>query len=462
MNFGWSRYLRLAKLSHLHREAQEFLKLAIPLIGAQLAQSAIGLVDTLMMGRLGQETLAAGGLAAMTFMAFLYTAIGIVMGVSPIVAATYGSGQKSKIEQVLGQGWWLVIGLTLPNMWCLANLDVLMRQLGQAETTIILGNTYLDIMVWGFLPALGFALLRSVISAMSHARPIMAIMIGGTILNILGNYSLGFGKFGLPRLEIAGMAISSVFALWMMFLALVIYTLVNKNLQPYRFLRQFPHFNPPVFKELLWLGLPIGIAITLESGLFTIVTYLMGILGTAVLAAHQIVFQTIIITFMVPLGMSYAATIRVGHWFGQQNRLGTVRAGYVSFSCGVGFMSIMAILLLTFPQHIIGLYIDLQDPHNTAVIALAKPMLRVAAVAQIIDGLQKIAMGALYGLQDTQRPMLLSFAAFWGVGLTSGYLLGFHTNLGGVGLWIGQTMGVAIASLMFVWRFHRLTARQQS
>ncbi len=462
MNFGWSRCLRLATLSHLRREIKseikEFWKLAIPLISAQLAQSAIGLADTLMMGRLGAESLAAGGLASMTFTAFLYTAIGMVMGVSPIVAAAYGSGQKDRIGQVANQGCWLVIGLTIPNMWCIANLDTLMRQAGQAETTVVLGNAYLDIMMWGFFPALGFALLRGVVSAMSHARPVMIIMIGGTVLNVLGNYALGFGKFGFPRLEIAGLAIASVVALWMMFLALLVYIWSNPELQAYRLLQKWPSFHLPVWKKLFWLGLPIGLAITLEAGLFTIVTYLMGVLGTTVLAAHQIVFQTILITFMVPLGMSYAATIRVGQWFGKHDRTGAMRAGYVGLTSGVLVMTILAIVLLAFPQRIIGFYLDLSNPQNAAVIAVARPILQIAAVAQIIDGIQKVAMGALYGWQDTKIPMLLSFVAFWGVGLSSGYLLGFHTSLGGTGLWIGQSIGVAIAALAFVWRFHHLTA----
>jgi multidrug resistance protein, MATE family len=451
MKFGWSR-------AHLHREFIAFIQLAIPLIGAQIAQSAVGLVDTLMMGRLGAKTLAAGGLASLTFMAFLYTSVGIVMGISPLIAAAYGAGQKQRISQVVGQSYWLLIGLSLPNMWLITHLDIVMRHLGQAESTVVLGNTYLDIMAWGFFPALGFALLRNVVAALGHARSITVIMIGGTFLNIIGNYILGFGQLGFPRLEIAGLAISSVFALWMMFLALIVYILWNPDLQTYRLWQQWPQFDLPLFKELLWLGLPIGISTTLETGLFTIITYLMGILGTAALAAHQIVFQTIIITFMVPLGMSFAATIRVGQWFGKGDRRGTAQAGYISFVSSIGFMTIMAIALLVFPRQIIGFYIDLSDPQNAQVIALALPMLRIAAVAQIIDGLQKVATGALYGLQDTKVPMLLSLATFWGVGLTSGYLLGFHTNLGGIGLWLGQTLGVAIASLLFVWRFYQLTS----
>ena len=442
--------------SLLLSEIKAFLTLAIPLAGVQLSQAAIGFVDTLMMGRIGLETLAAGGLAALTFSVFLYTTSGILMGVSPIVATAYGAGDKQQIDRVVQQGCLLVVGLTIPMSLLIANFDLLMRHLGQAETTVVLGNTYLDIMVWGFFPALGFALLRSVVAAMSHTRVIMSIAIGGTIINIIGDYILGFGKFGFPRLGIAGLALASIIAMWAMFLALVGYILTHKELKTYRFFRQIYRVDRQILTSLLRVGIPIGVATALEIGLFTIVTYLMGLLGTEVLAAHQVVLQTIAITFMVPLAMSYAATIRVGQEIGQNGLLGATRAGYVGAALGLGFMLIMAAVLLLFPQQIIGIFIDTSDPRNANVVTLATGIMTIAAISQILDGPQKIIMGALYGLQDTRIPMILSFLAFWGIGLMSGYWLGFHTSLGGNGLWIGQSIGIAISAVMFVWRFHHL------
>jgi multidrug resistance protein, MATE family len=442
--------------SLLYREVVAFLTLAIPLAGVQLSQAAIGFVDTLMMGRIGLETLAAGGLAALTFSVFLYTSSGVLMGVSPIVATAYGAGNKHEIERVVQQGCLLVIGITIPISFCIANFDVLMRHLGQAEMTVILGNTYLDIMVWGFFPALGFALLRSVISAMSHTRIIMAIAIGGTIINIIGDYVLGFGKFGFPRLGIAGLALASIVAMWAMFLALVVYILTHQELKTYQFFRQIYRVDRQILTSLIRVGVPIGVATALEIGLFTIVTYLMGLLGTEVLAAHQIVLQTIAITFMVPLAMSYAATIRIGQEMGQNGLIGATRAGYIGAAIGFGFMVLMAAILLIFPRQIIGIFIDTSNPRNTNVVTLATGIMTIAAISQILDGPQKIIMGALYGLQDTRIPMILSFLAFWGVGLASGYWLGFHTPLGGNGLWIGQSIGIAISAVMFFWRFNHL------
>jgi len=285
----------------------------------------------------------------------------------------------------------------------------------------------------------------------------MEIVIAGTLFNVVGNYVLGFGKFGFPRMELAGLALASVLTLWGMFLALAVYILKHKQLRTYHLFQNLYRLKPRILWELVRIGVPIGVFSALEIGLFTVVTYLMGILGTDVLAAHQIVFQTINLIFMVPLGMSYATTARVGQWFGQQNLESVRRAGYVSISIGAGFMALMTIVLLLFPQQVIGLYIDIRNPENATVLALGIPMLTAAAVAQIFDGMQKTAYGALQGLQDTRIPMLLSFLTYWCIGLTSGYLLGFHLGLGGTGLWLGQSIGVAIASGVFTWRFRSLT-----
>lgn len=439
-------------------ELREFLNLAIPLASAQVAQSATGFVDTIIMGRLGQETLAAGGLAAITFTALLNSAGGVVIGVSPLVAQAYGAGCKPRIEQVARHGLWLALMLTIPVMILLGNIDTLMRSLGQQATTVALAKTYLDIMLWGLFPALAFATLRSVVSALAHARPIMFIVIGGTLFNLAGNYVLGFGKFGFPAMGLRGLGVASILSLWGMFLSLVVYILQHKELKNYHLFANLHQLKLPIFAELIFIGAPIGVSAALETGLFTVVTYLMGALGTEVLAAHQIILQTIIVIFMIPLGMSFATTIRVGQWSGQRNFAAAQQAGYVGIASGVVFMTVMAIALLVFPLQIVGLYIDIHAPENATLLTAVMPMLTIAAVAQILDSVQKTASGALYGLKDTRIPMLLSFGSFWGVGLTSGYLLGFRFGLGGTGLWLGQSIGVAIAAAVFVWRFQQLSS----
>lgn len=444
----------------IRAEFQAFLQLAIPLAGAQVAQLATGFVDTVMMGHLGRETLAAGALASITFFSIVVTASGVVMGVSPLVAEAYGAGNKTRIEQVTRQGLWLSLLLAIPIMIAIAHLGTLIRQLGQAATTVELAKGYLDIMLWGFFPAIGFAMLRGVVSALSQARPILMIVMAGTGFNVLSNYVLGFGKFGFPRLELAGLALASVLTLWGMFGTLVVYLLKHKQFRTYQFFSCLHQIKPKILGKLVKLGVPIGVFSALEIGVYTAVSYLMGAWGTDGLAAHQIVFQTTNLIFMVPLGMSFAATARIGQWLGQQNIAGIRQAGFVSLVAGTAWTAMIAIALLVFPRQIVGLYIDVLAPENAAIVALAVSMMRVGAIAHLFDGVQKIAYGALQGLQDTRVPMMLSFLSYWCIGLTSGYWLGFRWNLGGTGLWLGLMIAVAIAAVVFIWRFQTLTSNR--
>lgn len=446
-----------SNLITVHQEMKQFFQLAIPLASAQLAQALTSFFDTVMMGRLGAETLAAGGLAALSFSAMLFTAGGLVMAITPAIAQAYGAKNHQLITNLSRQGLWLVLLLTIPLTGIIAHLDAWMAVFGQTEVTVTLAKIYLDIILWGLFPALGFILLRSIVSGLSHPRPIMLIVVTGAMFNILGNYTLAFGKWGFPRLELAGLALATVATHWGMFLALIVYLLCQQQLRKYRFFRQLYLFQADLFWDLIKIGLPIAVLSALEIGLFTIVTYFMGNLGTDVLAAHHIVLQTVAIIFMIPLGMSFAATVRVGQWLGQKNIEGVQRAGYLSIGVGFAFMTLMAIAVLLLPQLVVGLYLDLNDPANEKVIALVSPMLTIAALSQIGDGIQKIAYGVLQGLQDTRIPMLLSIPAFWLIGLPFGYWLGFYSGWGGAGLWLGQSIGVAIAAIVFTGRFYYLT-----
>jgi multidrug resistance protein, MATE family len=446
--------------SNLSVESYEFLKLAVPLASAQVAQAGTGFVDTLMMGHLGAESLAAGGLASTTFQLLLNVASGMVMAVSPVVAEAYGAGRKSQIEQIARQGLWLALLLSIPLMFAIVHLDTVLSFLQQPTAIVALAKPYFHFIAWGIFPALGFAMLRSYVSALSQAQVVTVIVIIGTLFNVIGNYVLGFGKFGFPRMELAGLGLASGLSFWLMFLLFLVYILRHPQLREYRFLKHFHRMRPQILRRLMTIGVAIAVTIALEYGLFAAVTFMMGILGTEVLAAHQTVYQTMYLIFMVPLGVSYAVTARVGQWFGQHDLSGARRAGYIGIAFISLFMGLMAILLVVFRQQVIGVYLDVRNPENTNILALAAPMLIVSTIAQLLDGIQRVSMGALYGLQDTRVPMLLSGFAFWGVGLTSGYLLGFPLGFAGVGLWMGQSLGVAVAGVIFVWRFHRLTARK--
>jgi MATE family multidrug resistance protein len=361
--------------SNIGTESREFLKLAVPLASAQVAQAAVGFVDTIMMGHLGAESLAAGGLASTTFQLLLSTASGIVMAVSPLVAEAYGAGRKTQIEQIARQGLWLSLFLGIPLMFVIGHLGAVLLFLKQPALIVSLADRYFNFILWGIFPALGFAMLRGYVSALSQAHVLTVIVIIGTLFNIMGNYVLGFGKFGFPRMELAGIGLASGLSFWLMFLIFLIHTLKHPQLKEYRFLQDLHRLRPQILQRLMTIGVAIAVTIALEYGLFAVVTFLMGILGTEVLAAHQTVYQTMYIIFMVPLGMSYAVTARVGQWFGQQDLRGARRAGYISIAVAAVFMILTAIVLVMYRQQVIGIYLDVHNPENANVLTLAVPML---------------------------------------------------------------------------------------
>ncbi|MEL7494945.1 MAG: MATE family efflux transporter [Cyanobacteria bacterium J06554_11] len=452
-------------------EFRSFLGLAIPLASAQIAQFAVSFVDTIMMGHLGTAQLAAGGLAASTFQMALTVITGFVVSVGVLAAEAIGATAQtetrdsdfratkdnSRLTGLARQGMWMCLLISVPFTLLLLNMSPMLRLLQQSEDVTVLAQQYFTAIAFGVLPAMGFAMLRGYTSAFSLANVVTVIVLIGTAFNVACNYVLGFGKLGLPRLELVGLGIGSGLSLWLMFWLFVVYIFRHPLLQQYRFWRGWKHPNLSILRQLSQVGAPIAVTFSLELGLFSAVSYAAGSLGTEVLAAHQIAFQTIALIFMVPLGMSQATVARVGLWFGKGDSYGMRRAGIVAIACTVCFLSASSLALYIFRPFMVGLFLDTQAPENAAVVNLAMDLLLVSVAVQIMDGVQRVAMSALYGLQDTGVPMILSAIAYWGIGLTTSYLLCFFVGWGVVGLWIGQYTGIAVAGTIFVWRFWQLT-----
>lgn len=437
------------------KEVKECLLLAVPLAAAQLAQAATGFIDTVMMGLLGSRTIAAGGLGATLFTALLIIGTGIVSAVSPLAAEAHGAGKTEVVGRVARQGLWLSVAIALPVTLLIWNGGLLLRLFGQEEENVVLAEQYLRAIAWGYLPGLAFAVLKNFVSALSQTRPIIVITVCGTVFNVAANYVLMFGFLGLPALGIAGIGWASALSVWGMFLALAVYVL-SPAFKVYGVFRSLLQFDGRVFWELLRIGWSIGVLAAVETGLFTVTTFLMGQLGTLTLAAHQIALQTASMTFMIPLGISFATTVRVGQLSGRGDLSGARLAGYVGICLGGIFMGIMAIVFWTMPRLLISLYLDVQNPANANVVTLAQSLLSVAAMFQMFDGIQIIAAGALRGLKDTRVPMLVGILAYWCIGLTSGYLLGLQLGFGGIGLWWGLAIGLSAAATVLTWRFHYL------
>jgi len=442
----------------LRQEIAECLHLSLPLAGAQLAFAATGFVDTVMMGGLGSDYLAAGGLGATTFTSLLVVGTGVVSAVSPFIAEAYGAQQADRAGRMMDQGIWLAIAVALPITILLGNAAPVLRLLGQEETVVRLAAQYLRAIAWGYLPGLLFVVLRSFVTALSQPRPVILIMGLGVGLNAIANYILMYGKLGLPALGLVGIGWSSTLVYWSMGFALVVYVMRQPQYAVYRPFRTVHRFQGRLFGELIAVGLPIGILATFETGMFSVVTFMAGHLGTTALAAHQIALQTIVITFMVPLGISQAMTVRVGQLVGRQQESQARRAGYVGLALGLAFMGSMATVMLVAPQLIVALYLDITLPDNQDVVRGAIALLAVGGIFQLFDGAQVVSAGALRGLKDTRIPMVVGVVAYWIVGLPSGYLGGFVLGLGGVGLWCGLAIGLAIAAITLTWRFHRLLA----
>jgi len=450
-----------ASRSRLIAEVQQCLLLAVPLAAAQIAQSATGFVDTVMMGWLGSQTIASGGLGAAIFTFFLLITTAIISAVSPLVAEAYGAGKPEQVGKIVRQGLGISLLLGIPITVLLWHGGTLLVLLGQNANTATLAETYLRAIAWGFIPGLGFAVLKSFLSALSQPQLVMVTVVLGTLLNITANYVLMFGKLGLPALGLAGIGWASTLSLWSMLIALAIYIFSQRRFAVYKIFQFSPKysFNPEnrrIFWEIFQVGLPIGGLMAVEAGLFTVVTFIIGQLGTTALAAHQIALQTASMSFQIALGISLATTVRVGQLAGEQNWTGVRLAGFVGIALGALSMAIAGIIFWLEPELIVSLYLDIKNPNNQDVVALAVKLLAVAAIFQIVDGVQVTAAGGLRGLKDTRIPMLIGIFAYWCVGLLIGYALGIWFGYGSVGLWWGLAIGLASAATVLTLRFSML------
>ena len=307
--------------------------------------------------------------------------------------------------------------------------------------------------MWGLVPALWFVVLRNFIAALERPRAGMVVTFLAIAFNALAGYGLIFGAFGLPALGLRGAGIAAALTNVLMFLGLLAYVQTDRQFRRYQILGRFWRPDWVRFREILRLGLPIGVTLVMEVGLFAGAGFLMGWVGTAELAAHQIALQCASVTFMVPLGLGQAATVRVGLAVGAGDRPGVLRAGIAALIMGGAFMTATAVLMWSAPAAIVGLFIDAADPANARALQLAVTFLGIAALFQIFDGGQVIGAGVLRGLKDTRWPMIFAAFAYWVVGIGAALGLAFGAGLAGVGIWIGLALALAVAALLMIGRF---------
>ena len=439
----------------LGREIRDTFWLAGPLVLAELAGMSMSLVDTIMVGRLGSSELAAVALGSAVFFPSIIISVGILTAVSPMVSQGYGAHDRAAVERAVRQGLWLGTLLALPACLLIWQGSWLLGWIGHEERTIELAEGYLHAIVWGVPPLLWFAVLRHFLEGLSRPRVILGITIGGVGLNIAANYVFMYGKLGLPALGLAGCGWASALVFWGMLLSMVWFVAGEQGLSSYRVFARLGRPDWDYFSEILRIGWPIGIMQGLEVSLFATTAFLMGLFGTAALAAHQIALQCASYTFMAPLGLSRAVSVRVGQAVGRRDLPGVRRAGHVGLGLGVGFMVVAALCFWSFPKTIIALFLDVTREVNQEAVSKAVAFLSLAAFFQVSDGLQVTAAGALRGLKDTRMPMVVALIAYWLVGLSSGYALGFELGWEGEGLWWGKVLGLSTAAVLLSWRFRR-------
>ena len=440
----------------LRAELRATLALALPLAAANLAHMAMAVTNTVMVGRLGAMPLAAAGLGGMLYFTGGVTLQGVLSAVAPIAAHALGAGDRRTAGRSAGAGLVLALLLALPFIAALVSLDRVLAALGYDAILAAEIGRYLRAIAWGAPAFLGFAVLRSLLAALSHTRSVMAVVVICIVGNALLNWVLIFGHLGAPPLGMAGSGYASAINQWLMLAGLALCARLMPDLAALRVLRNTFAARRIEMVEILRLGWPIGGMRGIEVGVFMTAGILMGLLGAAALAAHQLVLNCAGITFMVPLGLSQAATVRVAFELGAGRALAARRAGFLALALGIGFMSTAAVVLWTSPDAIIGVYVDIADPANRETVQIARRLIAIAAIFQVFDGMQVIAAGALRGYKDTMIPMLLATFGYWAIGFAGCWLFAFPLGYGAVGLWWGLALGLAAVAMMLTLRFHHL------
>ncbi|WP_309611468.1 MATE family efflux transporter [Sphingomonas sp.] len=440
-------------------ELRAMLTLAWPLVLANLTQQAIQATDVLMMGRLGAAQLAGAILALNLTFTFNLLLLGLLTASSPMMALALGqrSNAVRDVRRTFRAGLWLLL-LAMPPYWLLLwHVGAIMRAFGQSAELADIGQTFLRAYMWSTAPWLLFQLLRNFVAALERPQSVLWLSVAGIALNALLSWSLIFGHFGVPAMGIVGGGIGSSLSWLAMSGALALVVRTNRRFRRFHLFGRFWRFDGERVTAMVRLGWPIGLTMALEMGVFALAAYFMGWIGAPAVAAHAVALQIAALTFMVPLGLGQAATVRVGLALGRGDQRGVSRAGWTAWWLGVSFMGLMALAMWLAPQWLVTLFLT-DIPANTLVIALAVSFLKVAAAFQLVDAAQVIGAGMLRGLHDTRWPLLFALFGYWGVGLGIGAWLAFSRDWQGVGIWTGLASGLAVVALLMLWRWTRREA----
>jgi MATE family multidrug resistance protein len=434
-------------------------RVAGPLAAAYIAEMAISLTDTVIVGRLGSLELAAVGITANMFFSLLFVAMSVVSVVAVLAAEAHAKNDPGGVAHATRQGFWVAVALTLPGLvigWYIAPI---LRFFGQDPAILPFAEAYVRAVMWGFLPYLWFSVLRSMMTALGTTGSVFFITVASILLNLGLNIVLVFGHLGFPAMGVAGAGWASTIVCWIMLLALAAEVALSKRLGRYHVFHALSWIDLKTIGQILRLGLPAGGMAAAEGGFFTACALLMGVLGAAALAANQIAIMFLSTMFMVPAAISHAASARVAFNIGLGDPRAGRRAGHVAMMTVIGYMLFSAVIVLSFPETIANLFLDPSMEGNAAVIALAVQLLFIAAIYQVVDGLQIVATGALRGLKDTVMPLVIGLCGYWVTGLGTGASLAFGLGWGPTGIWWGMALGLTVTAVLLTLRFQRVSHR---
>lgn len=431
-------------------ELRAMLRLALPVVVVQVGLMLMGVVDTIMVGRLSATALAAVALGNLYFFAIAIFGQGVLMALDPIIAQAVGARDELAIARGLQRGMLIALALSIASSLLLLPAEPVLRGLRQPGDVVPLAAGYVRAVVPGMLPFFVFVVLRQGLQAMHRLRAILIATLVANLVNVFFNWVFIFGHLGSPPLGVVGAAIATSIGRWI--LALLLLALAWRHLRPHLIPWRRDTLAAEPMMRMLRLGVPVGLQYQMEYGAFAAVALLMGLLGTVQMAAHQVAINLASLTFMVPLGVSSAAAVLVGQGVGRDDQVEARRAGGAALALGAAFMTLTALVMLLAPEAIARVYTG-----DARVIALAAALIPIAGVFQVFDGLQAVGTGVLRGAGDTRAAMIAGFVGYWLIGIPVSAWLGFRTPAGPLGLWWGLVAGLASVAVFLLLRIrHKL------
>ncbi len=424
-------------------------RLALPIVVIQVGMMFMGVVDTIMVGHLSAAALAAVALGNLYFFAAAIFGMGVLLALDPVVSQAVGAHDDVAIARAVQRGFVISILLTLFVSSVLPTAGTVLHALRQPADVVPLAHTYILATIPGVMPFFLFVVLRQTLQAMHRTLPIVITIVIANIANVGSNWVLIYGKLGAPALGVLGASIATSISRWLMFflITLLSWRLISKYVHPWR--RESFALLP--LKRMIKIGTPIGVAYFLEYANFGVIALLMGLLGTTEVAGHQIAINLASLTFMVPAGVSAAATVLVGNAIGRGDAPAARRSAKAALVAGGGFMVSSAIIFLLLPDFLAGLYTN-----DATVLAIAIALIPIAGLFQVFDGLQVVGAGVFRGAGDTHAPMVIGLLGFWLIGMPVSIYLGLNTTLRAAGLWWGLVFGLAaVAGFLLLRIRHR-------